>query len=109
MVELRELFAGVPVELIGLDDFPGIREIEETGATFKENAELKAAGYSRQTGLWTLADDSGLEVAALGGGPGVYSARFAGVGSNYETKIAELLTQIEETQDYRPSGKIRLR
>src|SRR5688572_7521508 len=76
--ELRQLFAGLPIELKSLADFPDIEEVAETGSTFRENAELKARGFALQTGLPSLADDSGLEVEALGGAPGVYSARFAG-------------------------------
>jgi len=66
------------VEWLGLSDFPGINEIEEDGLTFAENARKKAIGYAKQTGLWTIADDSGLVVDALGGDPGVKSARFSG-------------------------------
>lgn len=61
-----------------LADFPGVGEVEEDGATFAENARKKATEYARATGLWTLADDSGLVVDALGGAPGVQSARFSG-------------------------------
>jgi XTP/dITP diphosphohydrolase len=85
--ELREMLGG-DVEWVGLpgfaslrrgeSDFPGILEIEEDGATFADNARKKAMGYAKATGLWTLADDSGLVVDALGGQPGVKSARFAG-------------------------------
>lgn len=96
--ELCELLADVPVELVDLSDFPDLKDIEETESTFRGNAELKASGYARQTGMWTLADDSGLEVDALGGAPGVYSARFAGAESSYETKIAELLSQIQKAK-----------
>jgi len=74
--ELREMLGG-DVEWVGLADFPGILEIEEDGQTFAENARKKALGYAKATGLWTLADDSGLVVDALGGEPGVKSARFA--------------------------------
>lgn len=61
-----------------LSDFPGVDEVEEDGATFAENARKKATEYAGATGLWTLADDSGLVVDALGGGPGVQSSRFSG-------------------------------
>ena len=57
------------VEWLGLDDFPDVTEVEEDGATFAENARKKALGYARATGLWTIADDSGLEIDALGGAP----------------------------------------
>ncbi|MGD0077994.1 MAG: XTP/dITP diphosphatase [Sedimentisphaerales bacterium] len=75
--ELREMLGG-DVEWVSLSDFPNVGEIEEDGATFAENARKKAIGYAKATGLWTLADDSGLVVDALGGQPGVKSARFAG-------------------------------
>jgi XTP/dITP diphosphohydrolase len=75
--ELREML-GDDIEWVGLSDFPGIGEVEEDGQTFAENARKKALGYARATGLWTLADDSGLVVDVLGGLPGVNSARFSG-------------------------------
>lgn len=75
--ELRAMLGG-EVEWKSLADFPGIGEMKEDGATFAENARKKASGYARATGLWTLADDSGLVVDALGGEPGVNSARFSG-------------------------------
>lgn len=75
--ELREMLGG-DIEWVGLADFPNIPEIEEDGATFAENARKKALGYAKATGFWTLADDSGLVVDALGGQPGVKSARFSG-------------------------------
>jgi XTP/dITP diphosphohydrolase len=75
--ELRALL-GTEVEWKSLTDFPGIGEVKEDGATFAENARKKALGYAKATGLWTLADDSGLVVDALGGAPGVNSARFSG-------------------------------
>jgi XTP/dITP diphosphohydrolase len=75
--ELRALL-GDEVQWKSLADFPGMAEVKEDGATFAENARKKALGYARATGLWTLADDSGLVVDALGGAPGVNSARFSG-------------------------------
>jgi XTP/dITP diphosphohydrolase len=75
--ELREMLGG-DVEWVSLTDFSDIPQIEEDGATFAENARKKALGYAKATGLWTLADDSGLVVDAIGGQPGVKSARFAG-------------------------------
>jgi XTP/dITP diphosphohydrolase len=66
------------IEWRSLADFPNIKEVEEDGETFAENARKKALGYAKQTGLWTLADDSGLVVDAIGGQPGVKSARFSG-------------------------------
>lgn len=76
LAELRELLADVPVELVTLRDAGIDTVVEEAGATFAENAALKAEQYATLSGLWTLADDSGLEVDALGGAPGVYTARY---------------------------------
>lgn len=75
--ELRDLLAGLGIELLSLADFPDLPEIPEEGATFAENAGTKAKEVARLTHLPALADDSGLEVAALGGRPGVFSARYA--------------------------------
>ncbi len=81
LIEYQEMLADLPLELVTLDDV-GIRDdVAETGATFAENARAKAVEYARRSGLLTLADDSGLEVNALGGGPGVISARYAGAGA----------------------------
>jgi len=77
IAELRAMLGG-DIEWLGLADFEGIGAIEEDGATFAENARKKAIGYAKATGLWTIADDSGLVVDALGGDPGVKSARFSG-------------------------------
>ena len=75
--ELRAMLGG-DIKWVGLADFGEIAEIEEDGATFAENARKKAVGYAKATGLWTIADDSGLVVDALDGAPGVKSARFSG-------------------------------
>jgi XTP/dITP diphosphohydrolase len=74
--ELETLLAGFKLRVLGLDEFPELKEIEETGSTFTENALLKARYACSATGLVALADDSGLEVDALNGEPGIYSARF---------------------------------
>ena len=74
--ELGELLSGYGIQVLGLDAFPGIGEIEETGTTFEENALLKARTVAQLTGHIAIADDSGLEVDALDGAPGVYSARY---------------------------------
>ncbi|MHB1127205.1 MAG: XTP/dITP diphosphatase [Bacillota bacterium] len=76
--ELRTLLKDLPVDALSLTDFPDMGEIAETGATFRENALLKAREAAERTHMISLADDSGLEVDCLGGAPGVYSARFAG-------------------------------
>jgi XTP/dITP diphosphohydrolase len=93
--ELTGLLADLPVRLRGLSEFKNIVEPEETGATFSENAVLKAKYYALRTGLWALADDSGLEVESLGGAPGVFSARYAGESAAYRVKIEKLLREIK--------------
>jgi len=88
--EIAELLAGAPVELVTLADFPDIAAPEEHGRTFAENARLKARFYARHTGELTVAEDSGLEIDALDGAPGVESARFGGPDSTYPEKFAFL-------------------
>jgi XTP/dITP diphosphohydrolase len=85
--EIRTLMEGLPLELVGLDEVPAVGAPEETGATFAENARLKAEYYSRVTGLRAVAEDSGLEVDALGGAPGVESARYGGAAATYDEKF----------------------
>jgi XTP/dITP diphosphohydrolase len=96
--ELRELLSDLPLELLSLNDFPNIRTVPETGLTFIENATLKATGYARQTGVLTLADDSGLVIDALNGAPGVWSARYLSEAANYDARNAALLTALKETR-----------
>lgn len=88
--EIRELLAGLPVDLRTLHDFPAFEPPEETGATFEENARQKAHYYARVTGHAVVAEDSGLEVDALGGEPGVQSARYGGESATYPDKFARL-------------------
>lgn len=105
VAELRAML-DADVEWVGLSDFGGIGEIEEDGATFAENALKKALGYAKATGLWTIADDSGLVVDALGGEPGIKSARFSGERLEGEdrtlidhrniAKVLELLKDVPE-------------
>jgi XTP/dITP diphosphohydrolase len=92
--ELRQLLGDLSLELCGLTDFPDVTEVPETGDSFVENASLKATGYATQTGLLTLADDSGLEVDALGGAPGIYSARYSGEGASDADRTARLLSEL---------------
>jgi XTP/dITP diphosphohydrolase len=89
--ELRALLEGLPVEVRGLGDYPQAGPPEETGETFAENARLKATVLAGQLGAWVLADDSGLCVEALGGAPGVRSARYAGEDATDEERVAKLL------------------
>ncbi len=89
--EYRELLAGLPLEVTYLDAEGIMLEVEETGVTFAENAILKATTYARASGLLTWADDSGLEVDALGGAPGVYSSRYAGPDASDADRYRKLL------------------
>lgn len=77
-LELGQLLEGLPYEVVSLDEFPECPEVVEDGLTFEENSEKKARETGLFTGLWSLADDSGLVVEALGGEPGVFSARYGG-------------------------------
>lgn len=86
--EIRELLGGLPVTLKTLADYPPVATPEETGATFAENARQKATYYARALGELTVAEDSGLEIDAMGGAPGVQSARFGGEDSTYPQKFA---------------------
>lgn len=89
--ELKRLLRGAPVRVLSLSDFPKTPAIREDGRTFEENAQKKARIYSKRTRSLALADDSGLEVRALGGEPGVRSARFAGARCGYADNNRKLL------------------
>ncbi len=102
--ELSGLLAGMPITLRSLNDFKNIIEPDETGSTFSENAVLKAKSYALQTGLWTVADDSGLVVEALGGAPGVFSARYAGEDANDADRIEKLLIALDKTKNAGDGG-----
>lgn len=96
IVELRSILSSLPLRLRSLAEFSGITDVEETGETFADNAVLKAQGYAGQTGFWTLADDSGLEVDALGGAPGVFSARYGGEGLSDAQRVERLLGELSQ-------------
>lgn len=93
--EIRALLDGVGIEVVGLEQFPAIEPPEETGVTFEENAVLKASYYSSATGLPAIAEDSGLEIDALDGQPGVESARFGGAQSTYPEKFERLYAMLD--------------
>ena len=97
--EYEDLLSGSGIRLEGLDRFEGLTEPVESGDSFQTNAEIKALEYARQTGEWVLADDSGLEVSALGGAPGVNSARFGGADSDYEKKMRLVLDSLSSAVD----------
>jgi XTP/dITP diphosphohydrolase len=92
--EYKELLAGLPLELTYLAKEGLDIEVAETGESFAENASLKATAYARASGLLTLADDSGLEVDALGGEPGIRSARYAGRGASDKERYRLLLEKL---------------
>jgi XTP/dITP diphosphohydrolase len=94
--EIRELLAGAPVTLRTLADYPPIPVPDETGTTFAENARQKALYYASATGTPTVAEDSGLEIDALGGRPGVHSARFGGEESSYPEKFARIYKELAD-------------
>lgn len=119
--EFRAIFADLPLRLFSLNDIQLDIEVEETGITFAENAELKARAYAQASGMLTLADDSGLEIDALGGAPGVQSARYLGRETSYEERFRSILQQLkglpmeQRTARFRcaialaePSGNTRL-
>jgi XTP/dITP diphosphohydrolase len=92
--EMRQLLAGMPYRVLGPADV-GLRDVpEETGATFMENAILKARHYADKSGLLAVADDSGLSVDALGGAPGLYSSRFGGEGAADDERNRRLLERL---------------
>ena len=93
------------LKLQSLSDFPNINEIKEDGKTFEENAVKKALGYAAQTGLLTLADDSGLSVDVLNGEPGVYSARFAGDEKDDRENCEKVLRLLEKAPDAKRAAK----
>lgn len=98
--EYREILGRLPIDLLTLTDVGITFEVEETGTTFRQNATLKARAYGRASGMVTFAEDSGLEIDALNGEPGVYSARW-GNTSNYDVKhrmIAERMQQVPREQ-----------
>jgi XTP/dITP diphosphohydrolase len=94
IAEIKALLADLPITLYTQADF-GILDVDETATTFVGNALLKAHYVCEQTGLPTLADDSGLEIAALHGAPGIYSARYAGSDCDFKKNIAKVLAKMQ--------------
>ena len=102
--ELRALLSDLPIELLAAEGMP---EVEETGATFAENAELKARAAAEWSGEWALADDSGLEVDALNGAPGVHSNRFAGDNTTEEQRNRRLLELLADVPAPKRTARYR--
>ncbi|MAM42992.1 MAG: non-canonical purine NTP pyrophosphatase, RdgB/HAM1 family [Candidatus Marinimicrobia bacterium] len=105
--EMNTLLAPLGISIVGLDDFPQIGDIEETGTTLLENSLIKARSVHQITGLPSLADDTGLEVDALDGAPGVYSARFAGENPTYEDNVNKLLSKLEGVSAEKRTARFR--
>ncbi len=105
--ELREILAGVPLELLTPRAIGLNLEVEETGETFEENAVLKATAFARAAGLAALADDSGLEIDALGGEPGVRSRRYTGDDATDADRIALVLRKLAGVAEERRTARFR--
>ena len=109
-VELQTLLHGAGYDAVQLDEIDPdnkIPEVEETGTTFKENALLKAHAIAKATGLPSVADDTGLEVDALGGAPGIFSARYAGENCTYEDNVKKLLRELSDVADDRRTARFK--
>ncbi len=94
--ELAHALEGLPVEVVSAGEYPGSEPVEENGETLEENALLKARAVHEATGELCVADDTGLEVDALGGEPGVHSARYAGPEQSYHKNLEKLLAEMKE-------------
>ena len=92
--QMKEILSCLPYSFVSLNECGITDDVEETGATFEENALLKARYYAQRSGLATLADDSGLVVHALGGEPGIYSSRYAGPDATDEQKVSYILKKM---------------
>lgn len=102
IVEFRRILDALApgaIELIGVDQFPDLVDVEETGSTFEENSLLKARYTCQATGLPAIADDSGLCVDSLNGDPGIFSARWAGSHGNDQANLEKVLTQLKDVAD----------
>ncbi len=107
VLEIRALCSGLPLRLRSLADFPGLPAVVEDGATFEANARKKALAVARATGLIALADDSGVEVDALGGAPGVHSARWAGRQGDDAANNAKLVAAMRDVPEARRAMRYR--
>lgn len=105
--EFRALLAHLPVTVLSAADIEGLPDVEETGTTFAENATQKAVALAQASGRIALADDSGIEVDALGGAPGVYSARYAGPAADDGANRRKLLAALAGVPDGQRTGRFR--
>ena len=105
--EINALLKNLSVNVLGMEHFPNIESIEETGSTLLENSLIKSRTVNQITGLATIADDTGLEVDALDGEPGVYSARYAGSNSTYEENVEKLLFELKDVPEALRTARFR--
>ena len=105
--EMNRVLSSMGITIVGLNDFPQIGDIEETGKTLLENAFIKARKVFELTGIPSIADDTGLEVNALDGAPGLFSARYAGENPTYEDNINKLILALEGVPKEKRNAKFR--
>lgn len=105
--EYRAIFSDLPFQLLSLKDIQLDLDVEETGTTFAENATLKALAYAQASNMLALADDSGLEIDALNGEPGVYSARFAGEQTSYAERFRIILERLRDVPVVQRTARFR--
>ncbi len=104
--EINQLLAGLDLQVQPQTDF-GVPDIEETGLTFVENAILKARNAAQHTGRPAIADDSGIEVDALNGAPGIYSARYAGIGASDQANLEKLLAELGDLPEEKRTARFQ--
>jgi XTP/dITP diphosphohydrolase len=107
IIELRRILDAISngaIELVSVEQYPEIPDVEETGSTFEENALLKAVAISKATGLPAIADDSGLCVDALGGAPGIFSARYSGKHGDDNANLNKVLVELQDVEDAKRSA-----
>ena len=105
--EIKELLADLPLKVTSLLDYPHIPDIVEDGTTYQANALKKAVAVASATGKMTMADDSGIEVKALGNAPGIYSARFAGEGKSEKAKNRKLFKMLKNVPMFKRQARYR--
>ncbi len=99
LTEIKAIFSDLPLELQDLEAYPHVGPVEESGTSLQANALIKARTVHRETGRPAIADDTGLEVDALDGAPGIYAARFAGPGATYRQNVKKLLAAMAHVPD----------